>query len=226
MKAAPGSRRFELKWNLVGILGKLIIDVLFATARIERKIPEPARPLLASNRYIIAFWHSRILLVSHFFKGRGGVAMVSASEDGEFIARILQRQGQHTVRGSTTRGGLRALTQLIREIKKRQVPAAVVPDGPQGPRFMVQPGVIRLAQKTEIPILPVTYGAERMKVFSSWDRFILPYPFTRCRLVFGAPLTVPSKADSPVLEACRRELENELRRMTREVDGYFGHQID
>ena len=226
MKAAPGSRRFELKWNLVGILGKLIIDVLFATARIKRKIPEPARPLLGSNRYIIAFWHSRILLVSHFFKGRGGVAMVSASEDGEFIARILQRQGQHTVRGSTTRGGLRALTQLIREIKKRQVPAAVVPDGPQGPRFMVQPGVIRLAQKTEIPILPVTYGAERMKVFSSWDRFILPYPFTRCRLVFGAPLTVPSKTDSPVLEACRRELENELRRMTREVDGYFGHQID
>jgi len=226
MKAPPGSRRFELKWNLVGIVGKLIVDVLCATARIERRIPEPARRLLASRQFILAFWHSRILLVSHFFRGWHGVAMVSASEDGEIIARILQRQGQYTVRGSTTRGGLRALTQLIREVKKRRAPAAVVPDGPQGPRFIVQPGVIRLAQKTEIPILPVTYGAERMKVFSSWDRFILPYPFTRCRLLFGEPLTVPGKTDVAVFEAYRQELEDELCRITREVDEYYGHYID
>jgi len=225
MNAEPGSHRYELKWNAVGILGKLIIDGLFASARVERIIGASPRSLLKSRDFILAFWHSRILMVSHFFKGWHGVAMVSASEDGEIIARILQRQGQNTIRGSTTRGGLRALTQLIREVKEGRGPAAVVPDGPQGPRFIVQPGVIRLAQKTGAPILPVTYGAERMKVFSSWDRFILPYPFTRCRLIFGTPIRVPRQADRIMFEACRKELEDELWRITREVDDYYGHHI-
>lgn len=102
----------------------------------------------------------------------------------------------------------------------------VVPDGPRGPRFRVQPGVVILAKKTGYPILPVTYSARRMKVFSSWDRFILPLPFTACRLVYGDPLRVPADADGDVLQERLMRLEQELRRITVTADRRYGHVID
>jgi lysophospholipid acyltransferase (LPLAT)-like uncharacterized protein len=83
-----------------------------------------------------------------------------------------------------------------------------------------------LAKKTGYPIIPVSYSAKKIKVFSSWDRFILPYPFTRCRLVYGKLISVPPDADPIGLENCRKSLENELNRITKSADRHFGHQID
>ena len=206
-------------------MGKLLIDLLFLSTRIETIGFDRVRAILRSRNYILAFWHSRILLVGHQFKGSGGIALVSSSDDGEIIARILECQGQQTVRGSTTRGGLRALAQLIKQMKSLGKPGAMVPDGPQGPRFMVQPGVVILAQKTGYPIIPITYSARKLKVFASWDRFIFPYPFTHCRFVYGQPVHVAPKADKTEQEASRRELENELNRITLEADAYFKHKI-
>ena len=115
-------------------------------------------------------------MISYIFSGWDGAILVSRSNDGEIIARILQRQGHETIRGSTAKGGLRALATLIKRLKARPRPGVIIPDGPQGPRFKVQPGVIILAKKTGYPIIPVTYSARWMKVFKSWDRFILPCP--------------------------------------------------
>jgi lysophospholipid acyltransferase (LPLAT)-like uncharacterized protein len=218
-------RRGKLRWRLIGILGKSFVDLLFRTTRVESVGLSEVAPLLASRRLICAFWHSRILLISYLFQGSGAAILVSRSEDGEIIARILERQGHRTVRGSTSKGGLRALSSLIRCIGKENLPGAIVPDGPRGPRFRVQPGVITLAKKTGRPILPISYSAKRMKVFSSWDRFILPLPFTRCRLVYGRPLEVPWDASPEEEEICRRRLEAELRRITRESDRFFGHDL-
>ena len=215
----------EFRWNLIGLLGKTIIDLIFRTASIEVAGCGAVEEILKSRRFILAIWHSRILLVSYIFKGYGGVALVSRSEDGEIIARVLQRQGQETVRGSTTRGGLSALITILRKISGSNRPAVIIPDGPQGPRFRVQPGIISLAKKSGYPIVPVTYSARRMKVFDSWDRFVLPAPFTRCRLVYGRPLWVSKDAGRQTEEEKRLKLEQELRRITSAADHCFGHEI-
>ena len=219
-------RLAELKWKLVGILGKLLVDFIFKTSIIEIKGMEPIKNLLKSRKFIATIWHSRILLFSYSFKNMNASILVSASDDGEIIARILQAQGQGTVRGSTTRGGLRALAKLIKELKTNNRPVCIIPDGPTGPRFKIQPGVIMLAQKTGCPIIPATYSALKIKLFSSWDRFMLPQPFTRCRMIFGNPVHVPPDAGPKGRELYRIALENEMNRITRSADHYFGHRID
>lgn len=215
----------ELKWNLVGLFGKWLIDVLFMGSRIEFVGLDKIRPLIESRKIIFAFWHSRILLISYIYKGLNAVTLVSKSDDGEIIARILRRQGQFSVRGSTGKGGLRALAQQIKLLKATGNPGAVIPDGPQGPSCKVQPGVITLAQKTGFAIVPITYSARRIKVFNSWDRFILPLPFTRCRVIYGKPVHIRADADVTTLEHHRNFLETELCRITMEADGFFGHHI-
>jgi hypothetical protein len=214
-----------MRWRLVGILGKWAVDLLVGSLRIQRIGFERVRDLVASRRIIFAFWHSRILVVSHLAKGLNGVAMVSRSGDGEIIARVLQCQGQSVVRGSTGKGGLRALAQMIKLLNEADRPAGMIPDGPQGPRYRVQPGIITLAQRTGYAILPISFSARKIKVFGSWDRFVLPCPFTRCRLIYGEPVVVPRRADKTSLEASREILEKEMRRITFVHDRFFGHEI-
>lgn len=215
----------EIKWNLVGIFGKLLIDLLCGTMKIEMEGFEKVKQIFSSRKFILTVWHSRILLVSYLCKGLNGTAMVSASEDGEFAARIIQRQGHEAVRGSTKKGGLQALSILISNLKKKDKPCLIVPDGPQGPRHKASPGVIILAKKTGYPIVPISYSARKIKVFASWDRFVLPYPFTKCRVVFGSPVYVPPDADTDEGKRCLIRLEKELCRITFNADRYFGHDI-
>ena len=179
------STREALKWWLVGWLGKGLVDLLCSTIRIRIVDFDKVRTEVESRRFILTFWHSRIALISYAYQGWGAVILVSSSKDGEIISQILQRQGHETIRGSTSRYAVRALARLIKALKEQVRPGAVVPDGPRGPRFKVQPGVITLARKTGYSIVPVTYSAKKIKVFASWDRFILPYPFTEGRVIFG-----------------------------------------
>ncbi|MFC1857991.1 lysophospholipid acyltransferase family protein [Thermodesulfobacteriota bacterium] len=215
----------EIKWKLVGILGKLIIDLLFCGTRIESVGFEPVKPIIFSRKFIFSLWHSRILLFSYLYKWWHGVALVSQHEDGEFVARVLQQQGHETIRGSTTKGGLRALAKMIKYMKEKSKPGTVIPDGPQGPRFKVQPGIITLAKKTGFPIIPISYSAKKAKVFLSWDRFMLPYPFTDCRVIYGNPVYVPANSSRDEEKGWQRRLEEEMCRITHEVDRHFGHHI-
>jgi lysophospholipid acyltransferase (LPLAT)-like uncharacterized protein len=220
----PRARQWltECKWRLVGVLGKLLIDLIFCASRIEVEGYEKVRHLRASRRVILAFWHSRILLISYLFQRENALILVSRSKDGEIIARILQRQGHEPLRGSSSRGGLRALSAMIRKMKQSGRPAVVIPDGPRGPRYRVQPGVITLARKTGFPIVAVTYSARHRKVFNSWDRFILPAPLTRCKVVFGDPLSVPSEIAKGEETHYANLLQAELRRITARADAAFG----
>ena len=225
MKIQLKDRIVEIKWRLVGILGKLVIDLLFFTTSIESVGDEKVKSIFSSRRFIGAFWHSRILLISYLYKRWNGIVLASSSEDGEIIARIVQSQGHETIRGSTTRGGIRAMAGMIKIMKEKKKPGAIIPDGPLGPRFIVQPGVIILAKKTGYPIVPISYSAKKIKIFASWDRFILPYPFTKCRVAYGEPVYVPPDADSQEEKRCLIRLEKELRRITFDADGYYGHTI-
>jgi len=220
------NQRDGLKWWLVGWLGKGLTELICSTMRIRIVDFEKARAEIESRRFIFAFWHSRILMFSYLYKGWGAAILVSKSKDGEIIARILKHQGHETIRGSTSRHGVRALARLIKILKEEIRPGAVVPDGPRGPRFKVQPGVITLAQKTGYPIVPVSYSAKRIKVFASWDRFILPYPFTEGSVIYGTPISVSWNIDGEGQEACRIRVEEELNRITKTADYYYGHTID
>jgi len=216
----------RLKWWLVGWLGKGLTDLICSTIRIRTIDFEKARAEIESRRFIFAFWHSRILVLSYLYKRLGAAILVSKSKDGEIIARILECQGHKTIRGSTSRHSVRALARLIKTLKEEIHPGVVVPDGPRGPRFKVQPGVITLAQKTGYPVVPVSYSAKRIKIFASWDRFILPCPFTEGSVIYGTPISVPSKLGGEVQEVYRARLEGELNRITKKVDYYYGHRID
>jgi lysophospholipid acyltransferase (LPLAT)-like uncharacterized protein len=216
----------RLKWWLVGWFGKGLADLIGSTMRLRVVDFEKAMAEIESRRFILAFWHSRILIVSYLYKGWGGVSLVSGSKDGEIIAQILKRQGQETIRGSTSRDGVRALAKLIKALQQEVRPGAVVPDGPRGPRFKVQAGIITLAQKTGYPIVPVSYSAKTIKIFASWDRFILPCPFSEGRVIYGTPLSVPCKVNAETKEVYRARLEGELNRITQLVDRYYGHMID
>jgi lysophospholipid acyltransferase (LPLAT)-like uncharacterized protein len=215
----------RLKWRLVGVLGKAVVDMICATMRIKVVGFEAVRDIVESRRFLLAFWHSRIVLVSYLFRGWGGAILVSASRDGEIMSRILQRQGHETVRGSSSRHGVRALARLIKLLNEENRPGAVVPDGPQGPRFQVQPGVITLAQKTGRAIVPISYSAKRVKIFGSWDRFLLPFPFCEATIIYGKPVFVRGELDQEMREHYRLRLEQELNGITNTVDRSYGHVI-
>jgi hypothetical protein len=191
---------------------------------IRREIRHAERPEEYWNRgqyCIAAFWHQRLLMMP-FLPRRGRVGMmISRHRDGEFIARAVKLLGIDSVRGSTTRGGAQALRGMARFFKDGGN-LAITPDGPQGPRHVVQRGVVELARLTSAPILPVTYAASRKKVFDSWDRFILPLPFSKVIYIWGEPIFVPRELSEEELEEKRLLVEERLRGITAEADAFFG----
>ncbi len=198
-----------------------VLRLLSLTIRKKVLFPERAQEFWDKDqRVIIAFWHQRLLLMPFLpHSGRVGM-MISRHRDGEFIARAVKFFGIESVRGSTTRGGLAALRAMVR-FYRTGANLAITPDGPQGPRHIVQMGTVELARQTGAPILPVTYSASRKKVFGSWDRFILPLPFCRAVYLWGEPLWVPRETGKKELEEKRLLLEDRLRGITEEADGLF-----
>ena len=169
---------------------------------------------------IFAFWHSRLLMSTYFFRDCGIGVLVSLSRDGELISRVIERFGFLPIRGSASRGGSQALRQMMQTLKRGHT-VAVTPDGPKGPREQVQEGILFLAQQSGLPIHPFTFNASRRLLFKSWDRFMLPLPFSRGVFVWGQPIRVPRNADAALREQKRRDLERELTRITDVAERYF-----
>lgn len=176
----------------------------------------------AGRRPIMAFWHGRVLTATYYFRRRGIVVMISENFDGEWIARIIERFGFRTSRGSTSRGGQRALLQLKREMD-RGYPSGFAVDGPRGPARKAQPGAIWLAKLTGNPVVPFHMEASSYWNLKSWDRTQIPRPFSTVALTVGKPIEVPSEADEAALEAKRIELERSLFALERRASGLLAH---
>ena len=147
--------------------------------------------MTASGRpHIFGFWHGRILPLSLYFRDRGIVVITSENFDGEWIARIIARFGYGTARGSSSRHARAAMLQLVRDIRAGR-PTAFTLDGPRGPARVAKPGAVWLAGATGAPILPFHLEGDRSWSLRSWDRTQIPKPFTRVRMVVGAPIHVP-----------------------------------
>ncbi|MCX5863518.1 MAG: lysophospholipid acyltransferase family protein [Deltaproteobacteria bacterium] len=183
--------------------------VLFATCRVRVHGAENLERCEA--KCVAVFWHYSVFPIIAVNRGRdrGWAAMVSASDDAEFVARILARQGVVSVRGSRHRGGLAALKGLI-GLMHQGYNAVIVADGSKGPAKVMQAGAILLASKSAAPILPMAVAADRYWVFRSWDRTLLPKPFARLDLWYGEPMIVPEKAGAEEIERCRLEMEQRL----------------
>ena len=160
---------------------------------------------------ILALWHGRILPGIYFLRRRGIVVITSRNFDGEWIAQVIERYGFGTARGSSSRGGARALVQLRRDLSEGK-PVAFTVDGPRGPARVAQPGAVWLAGATGHPILPFHIETDRHWNLSSWDRTQIPRPFSRAAIAFGPPIHVPSSADDTV-ETMRQALESALKEL-------------
>lgn len=206
----------------MSFLGWLFVLLLGKTLRIKVKGEESVKGLHEKGEKVIhAFWHGRMFLPAYYHRGQRAYALVSRHRDGEYLARILCYLGMRSIRGSTSEGGGRALLLMARKLREG-FDGAFTPDGPRGPIYKAKPGVIRLAQKTQMPIIPLSSNANRKKVYlDNWSRFILPRPFSRGIIIYGEPIKVPLKASPEIIKNKTQELEKSLNRLTWEADNFF-----
>lgn len=215
----------SLPWS--GRLGAALIYALVRTvaATIRFRWSDLSGSLASSpqTQLIFCCWHNRLalslMMYHHYIKQRAPsrrlAALVSASKDGALLARVLEWFGAQPVRGSTSRRGPQALLELT-SWAEQGFDLAITPDGPRGPRYLVQEGIISLAQLTGLPIIPVSYYLAWKKCLRSWDRFQLPLPLTRCEVVIGAPIWVPRDTAESQREVLRQQVEQAMKSITRD----------
>lgn len=167
--------------------------------------------------FIFTFWHSRQIYPLFYFRNTGVSTLVSRSRDGEFVTQVIYRCGLNAARGSSSRFGAEGLLGQVRYLQQG-ISLAFTPDGPRGPRETVQPGVLQVAKRSGLPIIPVTFSSSRNIRLKSWDRFMIPLPFGKVRMVVGDEVHVPADANRETLEQKRLELEREMRRITALAD--------
>jgi lysophospholipid acyltransferase (LPLAT)-like uncharacterized protein len=191
-------------------LGYPLINALGHTLRWRVEGLEHFHAIQASGHQpVMAFWHGRILPATFYFRRRGIVVITSENFDGEWIARIIESFGYGTARGSTSRGAIRALHQLVRDMRVGK-PAGFTLDGPRGPARVAQPGAIWLARQSGNPLLPFHLEASSHWTTRSWDRTQIPKPFSTVAIAMGEPLTVPRDLPDDRLDEIRQDLEARL----------------
>jgi lysophospholipid acyltransferase (LPLAT)-like uncharacterized protein len=212
-----------LKKKLVAWLGPWLaywaIKILAWTMRFEEIHSEILRDFLEKGSPVIgAFWHGRLLMMPIIYKGKNLSFLVSPHRDGQVVGKALERFGFHAILGSSHRKGFSGFKQMV---KAHGSDIAIVPDGPRGPRYQVQSGVIELAKLTGRAVVPLAFSASKRKILNTWDQFLVPYPFSKGVFILGAPVVVEQNGDRAHLEEKRILLENRLNELTERADHYF-----
>jgi len=179
---------------------------------------------LSGRGCVYVTWHQRLLNLFFLKYRRPVTIMISRSKDGDLVATVAEKLGFGTVRGSSSRGGATAMFQLID--KMREIPATsagMLGDGPRGPARKLKLGTLKIAQGAGVPIIPFAYSAKRHKLFASWDRFMMPFPFSPLVVCFGDPIYIPLAAANDEMETLRFQVENTLNDLTRRCDEWWQH---
>ena len=201
--------------NFIYRLSRLICWSIRIETRGEEQIDELKQQY---GGVIVVTWHGRTLIPICHFKGRGYWAFVSTSRDGEYQNRVLELYGFNRVRGSTSsRGAVTAALRMAKELKNGAV-LTHTPDGPRGPSHSVHAGAIFLAEKSGCPIVPSGISAYPRKLLNTWDKFLLPMPFSRGIILYGEPLLVPAGLSEPQRDELCRRLGEEITRLEHEAD--------
>jgi len=195
---------------LARAFGPIVVRSLGASWRVRFDPPDFRERIRTLGARVYCFWHGNLLVPTAAIRGTGAAVMISRHSDGEVIARIVQRLGYTTVRGSSTRGGAAALHEAVEALRGGRV-VVFTPDGPKGPRHVAQPGALFLASRGGAEIVPVGVGVHRGWEARSWDRFRIPRPFTTVAIIEGEILRPPPDIEGPALEEWRGRLESALR---------------
>lgn len=197
-------------YALMGKLSAGAIGLLGGTLSIHRTGEEYLEQAREGGRKVLyAFWHEGLIVATYAFRRQGIRVLVSQHRDGEWIARAIECMGYGTIRGSSTRGGTRALFRMAAAGAAGD-DLGVTVDGPRGPRLQVKPGTLFIAGRSGLPIVPFAVASHKACVLSSWDRFMIPRPFSKAAIAFGEPLIVPGDAPVERLELYRAELQRRL----------------
>ena len=214
---------FEAVRRILSWLGAYYIRLVYLTGRWTVMGGEtPRRFWDRGQPFILAFWHSRIMMLPYCWNpGTAMHLLISQHRDGRLIARIVGTFGIGTVAGSTTHGGRAALRALVKALKAGDC-VGITPDGPRGPPMRAGGGIVGIARLSGAPIIPVTYSTNRKRILSTWDRFLVAWPFARGVLVWGDPIHVRRDADETALESARRQVEDALNAITEEAERLCG----
>jgi lysophospholipid acyltransferase (LPLAT)-like uncharacterized protein len=225
-RAEETAERFTLRQRLqlwlISWAGFLVIRLIGPTLRYALTV-EPGGP---DGGYVepavYAFWHRSVLMATWRYRNRGIAVMTSRSYDGEYIARIISKFGYVPVRGSSSRGAVGALIGMRRALEEKHSVAFTI-DGPRGPRYVAKPGPVLLASKTGLPLCAFYLAAERAWVLNSWDKLVIPKPFSRVAVHMSALMRVPADADDAAMERHHAEMQAALERVRDSAEAEFGH---
>ena len=213
-----------LNLKIISFIGLAIVRVISSTYRIKMIDPEIERRVFEKDQIpIYASWHQRFFPGITLFARRKPISiMISRSRDGEIISRIVRLLGWYPVRGSSSKGGSQALRKIKKLVRKGYKVGHIV-DGPTGPFGVVKPGLLLIAQFTGMPIIPIIISAEKKWIFNSWDRFIIPKPFSRVIIRFCDEICIPKKLSLSDFEEKRSQIENTLKKLYHETDAIWSN---
>ena len=219
-----------MKWGkrlafwLFGWTAKAIASLWLGSCRISefgREIEKNYLRQHPGKGLLYASWHRGLFFVVYWYRGQNVVSIASASEDGELAAQAARRFGWITTRGSSSRGGRQAY-RAMEDLVKKGYKGGLVADAPRGPRFISKLGIVYLAKRTGLPIIPVIWSADRYWQLKSWDRTLIPKPFARIVALFADEyIWVPGDATREVCESYRRQLDDSLNRIMYQTDHFF-----
>jgi lysophospholipid acyltransferase (LPLAT)-like uncharacterized protein len=224
MKTMKQFRR-RLAAYLAGSIGSYLLHgficLIYRTMRITHVGKEIVPEFIARGEgFIGTFWHGRMLLIPFLYPGRAMHVLISIHRDGEIIANVMKLFGFGLVRGSSKKGGTAALREMLQLLKENK-DLAITPDGPKGPAEVLKPGIAEVARLSGKAVIPVTFSASPCFRATSWDRFMIPYPFSRGVLYVGEPVRYEKGEE---MEAFRLRLETALRDVTARADAMVGRK--
>ncbi len=207
----------RLAWRIVAAVGVGLIKMFWRTCRVVRVVgDEHTREALAATSSVIpVYWHQHQLFCAKYLLDQGARGLklgflISPSVDGDIGVMIVSKFGGHSIRGSASHTGARALRDYYDALVKQGISPSITPDGPKGPRFVFKPGAILLSQMSQRPMLPLAFAASRAWLIA-WDKFVIPWPFSRIVIAVGAPRQVPRTLQPAALQTLQEQMAAELK---------------
>jgi lysophospholipid acyltransferase (LPLAT)-like uncharacterized protein len=167
-----------------------------------------------NKNYVLAFWHGTMLLPWYLHSGRNFAALISQSKDGDLLAKILENWNYKVVRGSSSKGGENALKMMI-DLAEDNYSVAITPDGPRGPAYKIKPGTVVTSKKSKVPLVLAGVGFSTKKKFNSWDRFEVPYIFSKAKIIYSDPVYVDDDLTYDEISAILQECETRLNELQK-----------
>jgi lysophospholipid acyltransferase (LPLAT)-like uncharacterized protein len=222
MSKEKEQRQQGFRGDLIGALLWFIARMISRTVRLQTKNAEIMREFEKDGKgAILITWHGRTMVPANYFRNRGYWALISLSRDGDIQNRIFKLFGFHTIRGSTGRGGVKAVLQMAKKVREGGI-LSYAPDGPRGPSHKVQEGTIFLAERCGCPVIPLGFSANPRKLLKSWDKYLIPKFFAKGAMVLGEPIFVPPNMTDEQKQEIALKIEEAINQAEEEAERMVG----